>query len=205
MRLAITIDAEHPDHPASDPGGNVRRVLDLLRARRAPATFFVQGAWAGAYPELVRRMAGEGHLVGSHSHRHCLYTTMSRAGILDDLERSRDALTALGVDPGSWFRLPSGSGSADADIMSAVHARGFDHVGWTTVCSDWVPYATAGEVVECILADVDRLRPDGVVVPVVHSWPDITPPALERVLEALAGSVELVRLDQLQEAEVPRG
>ena len=45
-------------------------ILDILRARRVPATFFVLGARAAARPDLVRRMHAEGHEVGVHTFTH---------------------------------------------------------------------------------------------------------------------------------------
>jgi peptidoglycan-N-acetylglucosamine deacetylase len=47
-------------------------ILDLLKKYKATATFFVLGEVAAQYPELVKRIAAEGHEVGCHgfSHRH---------------------------------------------------------------------------------------------------------------------------------------
>src|SRR5688572_16068018 len=61
--VALTFDdGPHPDHTP--------RVLDLLAAAGARATFFVVGERALRYPELVRRMAREGHAVGNHTFSH---------------------------------------------------------------------------------------------------------------------------------------
>jgi peptidoglycan-N-acetylglucosamine deacetylase len=48
------------------------RILNLLKKYKATATFFVLGEVAAQYPELVKRIAAEGHEVGCHgfSHRH---------------------------------------------------------------------------------------------------------------------------------------
>src|SRR5204863_8624195 len=55
-------DGPHPHHTP--------RLLDLLKDQRVTATFFVIGRWAARYPELVRRIAAEGHLVGNHTFSH---------------------------------------------------------------------------------------------------------------------------------------
>ncbi|MCL6548927.1 MAG: polysaccharide deacetylase family protein, partial [Alicyclobacillus sp.] len=44
--------------------------LDVLRSARVRATFFLVGERALSHPDLVRRMAEEGHEVASHSFRH---------------------------------------------------------------------------------------------------------------------------------------
>ena len=46
-------------HPVQTP-----RILDALRAADVLATFFVVGSAAREHPELVRRVADEGHTVG---------------------------------------------------------------------------------------------------------------------------------------------
>lgn len=45
-------------------------ILDILKKWRVPAVFFVTGRNAERYPELIRRMADEGHLVANHSFFH---------------------------------------------------------------------------------------------------------------------------------------
>jgi peptidoglycan/xylan/chitin deacetylase (PgdA/CDA1 family) len=204
MRVALTVDTEHPDRPTTDPIGNFVRTLDVLEALRVKATFFVQGTWARAYPDLVHRIAAGGHLVGGHSHRHCPYTSLHAQGIAHDLQSSRHSLAVLGLDVGGWFRLPGGRGSGDAAVLEALRSSGFRHVGWTAMAGDWRPDRSVAQVVDKVLADVDGRRPDGLSVPVFHSWPDSAPPALEMVLEKLDGSVQFVTLDQVDPTEVPR-
>lgn len=58
--VSLTFD----DGPSAYTGA----VLDILRAERAPATFFVIGSQVERYPTLVRRMAAEGHEIGNHTY-----------------------------------------------------------------------------------------------------------------------------------------
>jgi cellulose synthase/poly-beta-1,6-N-acetylglucosamine synthase-like glycosyltransferase/peptidoglycan/xylan/chitin deacetylase (PgdA/CDA1 family) len=61
--VALTFD-DGPD-PEWTP-----QILDVLRAEHVPATFFVIGSNAEAYPELVQQMVDEGHEVGNHTFTH---------------------------------------------------------------------------------------------------------------------------------------
>src|SRR4030095_1600097 len=61
--LAITFD-DGPD-PRWTPG-----ILDILKQENVPATFFIIGKNGQAYPDLVRRIADEGHELGNHSFTH---------------------------------------------------------------------------------------------------------------------------------------
>ncbi|MDA0635790.1 glycosyltransferase [Nonomuraea sp. MCN248] len=61
--VALTFD-DGPD-PAWTP-----RLLDVLKARGAKATFFAVGSKIAAHPELTRRIVAEGHELGNHTYTH---------------------------------------------------------------------------------------------------------------------------------------
>lgn len=79
---ALTIDLEDWYHPElvrpqlgpTDPepqaGQSVPQLLELLRSRGVKATFFVVGEVARRDPDLVRRIAAEGHEVACHGMSH---------------------------------------------------------------------------------------------------------------------------------------
>jgi peptidoglycan/xylan/chitin deacetylase (PgdA/CDA1 family) len=48
------------------------RVLDILAAECVKATYFLVGRMARQFPDLVRRIAAEGHTIGTHSENHPL-------------------------------------------------------------------------------------------------------------------------------------
>ena len=62
-KVAITFD-DGPD-PSYTP-----EILDILKEKNAPATFFVIGEHAKDQPRLLRRMYAEGHEVGNHTYTH---------------------------------------------------------------------------------------------------------------------------------------
>ena len=45
-------------------------LLDGLKKRNVKATFFLLGKQAEAYPDIVKRMHKEGHMIGNHSYDH---------------------------------------------------------------------------------------------------------------------------------------
>jgi len=83
FRVALTFDAEHPDRPHR--AGATERVLDTLDAEGVVTTFFIQGRWAEAYPELARSIAERGHLIGNHSFYHARMPLLSDAGLAADV------------------------------------------------------------------------------------------------------------------------
>ena len=119
MRVALTIDTEQRGHPAQ--AGNPVRELDALAAAAVPATFFVQGRWATAYPEVARRIVVDGHLIANHSHWHVPLTLLTDGGIRETVRRAEAAITEeTGVDPRPWFRCPYGDGEDDDHVLGLL-------------------------------------------------------------------------------------
>lgn len=101
-RVAFTFD-DGPD-PVTTP-----RILDLLAAHRAHATFFVVGSRAERHPELLARIVREGHAVGSHtySHSHAFHFGSPARQRADVLRGIAVVSRILGAPP--WlFRPPQG-------------------------------------------------------------------------------------------------
>ncbi|MDQ3880734.1 MAG: polysaccharide deacetylase family protein [Chloroflexota bacterium] len=194
VRVALTFDAEHPDRP-NRPETPVR-LLDLLGERGVRATFFVQGRWAQAFPALVRRMASDGHLIGSHSHYHARMALLSADGFETDVRAAEWAVErAGGVSPRPWFRCPFGNAADHPRTLRLLDKLGYRHVGWNVAAREWRVRARADEVAQT-LHDGILEHGDGAIV-LAHTWPDSVPGAFETLIDELAGRVAFVRLDEL--------
>ena len=201
LRVALTFDAEHPDRPAEL--GLAGPLLEELRRVGVRATFFVQGRWAEAFPDVARAIAADGHLVGSHSHYHVRMPLLTDAGLTEDIEEAgRVVALATGVDPRPWFRCPFGAGATDARVQAAVTAAGYRHVGWHVAADDWEPSRSA-QVVAADVVDGVLAHGDGAVV-LLHTWPTATLGALDSIVTRLAeAGAEFCRVDELP--DVPAG
>ena len=62
-KIAITFD-DGPD-PSWTP-----KILDILKQKNVPATFFVIGSDANRWPQLLKREYAEGHEIGNHTYTH---------------------------------------------------------------------------------------------------------------------------------------
>ena len=195
--VALTFDAEHPDRSWCPPDA-AERILDVLAGAGIPATFFVQGRWAEAYPATARRIADEGHLVGNHSHHHARSPLFSDRGLREDVDAARDAIVrATGRDPRPWFRFPFGDGADDPRVLAVIAAAGYRHVGWHVEVEDWEPTRTP----EAIAADAVggiRQHGDGAVL-LLHTWPGGTVEALPLVLKDLHDGIRFLTVDALKD------
>ncbi|MGY1636660.1 polysaccharide deacetylase family protein [Geodermatophilus sp. SYSU D00742] len=159
--VALTFD-DGPD-PESTP-----RVLDVLAAHDAVATFFCVGQRARRHPDLVRRIVDAGHAVGSHSETHRVGDLAGRAVVADYQAGRRSLEDALGR-PVPLFRPPHGW--LDWRNASALRRLGFHTRLWTVDPHDYQPGTEAmdlrrgldgcraGDVV--LLHDALEEAPDG--------------------------------------------
>jgi polysaccharide deacetylase family protein (PEP-CTERM system associated) len=88
-------------------GQNVDRILAVLDEFGALGTFFVLGWIADKHPEVVRRIADQGHEIASHGWSHRKVTTLSRDEFRDEVRTSRRLLEDLCGRPVRGYRAPS--------------------------------------------------------------------------------------------------
>jgi peptidoglycan/xylan/chitin deacetylase (PgdA/CDA1 family) len=195
-RVALTFDTEHPSRSQCPPG-NEDRILDTLAASDAPATFFLQGRWVTAHPELARRIASDGHLVGNHSNHHAPMPLLTDEGIEADVRGSEERIrTVTGADPRPWFRCPFGRGADDPRVLAALDGLGYRNVGWDVMAADWEDRRVASDVLSDVVTGV-RARGHGAIV-VLHSWPGPTSEALPGIVAGLReDGFELVTVDEV--------
>jgi peptidoglycan/xylan/chitin deacetylase (PgdA/CDA1 family) len=105
------------------------RILDALAATGTTATFFLLGRHVERWPELARRVAAEGHVVGNHGWHHRKLHTQGPARVRDDLELGTAAIVgATGVHP-SVFRAPHGFRAPW--VTAIAGSLGQRTVGWS--------------------------------------------------------------------------
>ena len=195
FRVALTFDAEHPDRPHRI--GGTERVLDRLDGSGVSATFFIQGRWAEAFPELARSVADRGHLIGNHSFYHARMPLLSAAGLTSDVRAAERAIVAAtGMDPRPWFRCPFGAGTDDPTVRAGLARLGYREIGWDVEGFDWHSGRRGrGMAREMVTATV--AHGDGAVL-LLHPWTTATEHGLEQLIDGLrdAGAT-FVRLDAL--------
>ncbi|MEO0924015.1 MAG: polysaccharide deacetylase family protein, partial [Pseudomonadota bacterium] len=101
--LILTFD-DGPRVGITDP------ILDALAAECVKATFFPLGRAARAFPDLLKRVAREGHTIGSHTQSHPLLTKRKNAVIDAEVRRgiasAKAALEGSGYEVSNFFRYP---------------------------------------------------------------------------------------------------
>lgn len=117
--------------------GCTEKLLDVLKAHQAPAAFFVVGNYIESEPELVRRMAEEGHIVGNHTWNHPNMSAISdKNAFSQQLQKVRDAYrTCTGREMPMYYRPPQGVYSEEN--LKMAQELGYRTVFWSLAYVDW--------------------------------------------------------------------
>ncbi len=170
------------------PGEYSRRLVAILRAAGAHATFFVVGNRLQYWPGVVRDEETVG-VVGNHSWSHAHLPELPRWLAWLELARTQYAVSQeLGHAP-TLFRAPYEE--HDARLDATVATFGLVEVFWSVLSGDDQPKATARSVVRNVLAG---LRPGAIVL--MHDLHPWTVRAMPQILRA-------IRLRRLRAVTVP--
>ena len=140
------------------------QILDILKAKRVPATFFVIGENAMPHPFLLNRIVDEGSEIGNHSFTHPNLAQVSTEGTRIELNSTRRLVEAYTGRSLRLFRAPY-FGDAEPttanEIVPALVAQqdGYTNVGLHVDPSDWKrPGVTA--IVKAALDQVQTDNPE---------------------------------------------
>lgn len=101
-RIALTFDdGPHPYY--------TEQLLDGLKKRGVKATFFVMGKQAEEYPDIIKRMAEEGHLIGNHTYTHLQLCRTNEEAFKKELDRTNQLIFELTGNNTEFVRPPFGA------------------------------------------------------------------------------------------------
>ncbi|WP_253195663.1 polysaccharide deacetylase family protein [Streptomyces sp. JHA26] len=168
--IALTFDAGPSEHSA--------RLLDILEEKQVPATFFLLGErHIDTYPELVRRMAAEGHEVASHTWTHRILTDADPDEIREELERPNREIERLTGRRPTLMRPPQGR--TDDTVHDICRELGLAEVLWTVTAKDYTT-DDSDLITKRVLEQSSR---DGIIL--LHDIYDGTVPAVPGIIDAL--------------------
>jgi peptidoglycan/xylan/chitin deacetylase (PgdA/CDA1 family) len=181
--VALTFDA-------GADRGYAELILDVLKERGVRATFGMTGLWAQQNPDLVQRMAREGHQLINHSWDHSSFTGLStrtrglsreqRWAQLDRTEALLVELTGRSTRP--FFRSPYGD--VDASVQRDIGARGYAYnVLWTVDSTGWTGAPVRSIIDRCLRG----ARPGAIYVMHVGAAAQ-DGPALAAIIDGLAAA-----------------
>jgi len=112
-------------------------ILDALKAKNAPGTFFVTGQYVDTAGDQIKRMINEGHIIGNHTENHINATSESPEDFIKEIESVENKMYELyGYDtPMIYWRPPMGGCSEY--VLSMAKAMGLHTVLWSYAYYDY--------------------------------------------------------------------
>jgi peptidoglycan-N-acetylglucosamine deacetylase len=127
------------------PTNGVKRILEVLATRAVPATFYVPGATALAYPDSMRAIAAGGHEIAHHGHHHLKLLGLPAELQRDEVERGVEALQSVTGTLPRGYRAPFGELTPETLALLVTHGFVYD----SSCQGDDSPYLeAAGKIVE---------------------------------------------------------
>lgn len=153
--IALTFD-DGP-HPKNTP-----IILDILAHYGVKATFFEVGSNVEYYPDVSRRVIGEGHEIGNHTYTHPHVKDLSLAELERETAKCESAIKRITGTRPVLFRPPEGV------IDSAVKAMSVDCeysvIIWSVDTRDW-----AGTPTSTIVGNVMKKIKSGDII-LMHDY-----------------------------------
>jgi peptidoglycan/xylan/chitin deacetylase (PgdA/CDA1 family) len=173
------------------PGPDTPALLDLLAREEVKASFFLIGSQIEKYPDTVRRIAAEGHLIGNHTYSHPNLMLCSPGRTRRELERVQQQIQELTGQKPTFWRPPFGFRSPWTQAVASQ--LGLKSALWSVNPRDFQDPGTA----VIVQRTKDGLKP-GVIV-LLHDGLEgrvQTLEATKHLISELKATARFVRLDQ---------
>lgn len=178
-RIALTFD-DGPVSPFTE------QILDILRARKVPATFFVCGKNVERFPQILRRIQAEGHTIGNHTYSHEFPYFRSRRKFAAEIDRTQEAIAKVTGQQPVIFRPPYGA--RWIGFYPVLRERELRLVNWSDTGYDWLEKS---DIVRRTLKD---LGPGSIIL--LHDGRRADPPETidrSRTVSALPAIIDAAR------------
>ncbi|WP_262702668.1 MULTISPECIES: polysaccharide deacetylase family protein [Streptomyces] len=187
--VALTFDA--------GPSDNTPRLLKILKREKAHATFFMLGRkHIDRHPDLVRRIADEGHELANHTWSHKILTKTDSDEVRKEITRVQTAVKKLTGRTPLLMRPPQGR--TDERVSKICRELGVAQVLWSVTAKDYQTNDSA--LIEKRV--LEQTKRDGIIL--LHDIYKGTVPAVPGILAKLKKEgYTVVTVSQLMAPAVP--
>ena len=158
----VTLTFDDGPSPLTTP-----KLLEVLREKDVPATFFVLGSRAHSNPDVIKNAMSNGHEIASHTMRHQNLVRISAEAAKNDIDEARSTIEKITGKSLSFTRPPYGNFNP-----SIIKAASTPLILWSVDTEDW-----RSQNVDSIIKTAMREVHDGAII-LMH---DIYPTTVEAV------------------------
>lgn len=179
------------------PGPFTDRLLQILQANGATATFFLIGDKVAADPAAARRIADAGMQIGNHTWNHPDLTTIAPQEVSAQFRSAGDAIeTATGRRP---TLMRTGFGAINDAVLAEAGRQGLAAVNWDVIPFDWQNDANIAATRAVLMSQVE---PNSVVL--LHDTFSSTVDLMAQFIPVLkANGYHLVTVSQMLGPRAP--
>ena len=156
-QVAITFD-DGPD-PEWTP-----KILDILKAEKVKAAFFLVGVNAEHYPGLVRRIVEEGHEIGNHTYYHPNLALCWPEHVRLELNATQLLLETITGRATTFFRPPYAADTSPSRLSELMPLQVAQNLNYLVVLENIDPQDWARPGSDIILQRVKQQRRDGSII-----------------------------------------
>ena len=187
--IALTFD--------DGPSPYTDRLLQILEAHDAKATFFEIGNKVAANPEGAKRVVEAGMELGSHTWEHPNMTAIPPEDIAAQFSKASDAIeSATGQRP---TLVRTAGGLVDDQVLAEAGRQGLADINWDVIPFDWANDANTGATRDLLMT---QIKPNSVVL--FHDTYSSTVDLVEQFLPVLeANGYHMVTVSQMLGPRAP--
>lgn len=168
------------------PNGYTNEILDILKTYGISSTFFLLSPNIEKHPEIVKRMAEEGHSIGCHGVTHNVSKFYKNpASPLKEMQSCQKSLASLVGEETALIRVPFGS----VPLLTAAQKKELDKGNfilwdWNVDSQDW-KRKNAKKMTASVLNQVHAIKEKGEIPVILFHDKEITKNALPDIIDGL--------------------
>ena len=159
------------------PGPHTDELLNLSQEYNIKFAFFILPQQAQKYPEIVRRIVKEDHILGSHFSQHRYHIMDTKTNILNSLNKSVEKIEDISQNTIKYCRVPYGSLLPWQEKW--IDQSGYTHVFWSLDSKDY-NLETSEKIINRVR---DNIQSDDIVL--FHDGESVHPQIVQIVEECL--------------------
>lgn len=179
-KIALTFDdGPHPSY--------TEQLLKGLKERNVKVTFFITGQNVEEYPEIVKKIHEDGHLIGNHTYSHIQLTSNNAEKFKEEIIKTNEVIKEVTGEDTIYIRPPYGSWNKEFEKELNMFP-----VLWTIDPLDW-----CSSDVSCIVKNVCAKADENDII-LMHDQYKTTVTAALKIIDRLTEEgYEFVTVDEL--------
>ncbi len=113
----------------------IPEMLEILAQNNVQATFFIGGSWADKNPDMLRKIAENGHEIANHGYFHKDSDKLNFEGNTKEISNAESMIFALCGEKTNLFAPPSGA--YNQTTLESAESLGYQTIMWSKDTIDW--------------------------------------------------------------------